>query len=289
MKILVTGGNGQLGSSLKRRSGNFPQLDLYFTDIEDLDITSPEQVKNIVYGNEFTHLINCAAFTAVDKAEKEPEKARLINVTAVKNLADISHKQNIKLIHISTDYVFGGSQNRPYTESDVPNPKNMYGSTKFEGERAALENCNQSVVIRTSWLYSEYGSNFLKTILRLKDDRTQVKVVCDQIGTPTYAGDLAEAILNVVAGDKPFLKPEIYHYSNEGVASWYDFAEEIIALTGSECEILPITTDQYPLPAYRPFYSVLLKAKFKHDFGLPIPHWKKSLKKCLTNISTNAY
>jgi dTDP-4-dehydrorhamnose reductase len=289
MKILVTGGKGQLGSSLKRLSGSFPELNFFFTDIEDFDITNLVEVKNILHRTEFTHLINCAAYTAVDKAETEPEKARLINVTAVKNLAEISQKHNIKLIHISTDYVFDGNQSRPYTESDIANPKNTYGITKFEGEKAALENCGQSIVIRTSWLYSEYGSNFVKTILKLKEDRTQIKVVCDQIGTPTYAGDLAEAILNIIAGKKSFLKPEIYHYSNEGVASWYDFADEIITLTSSKCEILPITTEQYPLPAYRPFYSLLLKTKIKYDFGLSIPHWKKSLKKCLTNMSAQAY
>lgn len=289
MKILVTGGNGQLGSSLKRFAGNFPNLSFYFTDIEDFDITSPVQVKNVLQKTRFSHIINCAAYTAVDKAEKEPEKARLINVNAVNNLAEISQKHKIKLIHISTDYVFDGSQNRPYTESDIANPKNMYGLTKFEGEKAALENCDQSIVIRTSWLYSEYGSNFLKTILQLKEDRPQIKVVCDQIGTPTYAGDLAEAILNIIAGKRSFLKPEIYHYSNEGVASWYDFADEIIRLTGSDCEILPITTEQYPLPASRPYYSLLSKTKIKDDFGLSIPHWKKSLKRCLTNIASTTY
>jgi dTDP-4-dehydrorhamnose reductase len=284
MKILVTGGNGQLGSSLQKISRNYPGLDCTFTDIDELNLTDHNEVAKFLHGKGYDWLINCAAYTSVDQAEDEPEKARSINVTAVEHLAKLAHKNRISLVHVSTDYVFDGKHDRPYTESDIPNPINTYGLTKYESEKAAADHCKHVIILRTSWLYSEYGNNFLHTILKLSEVRRQIKVVSDQVSTPTYAGDLAEIILKIVSGNKPLLIPEIYHYSNEGVASWYDFAEEIISLSGKDCEIVPITTEEYPLRASRPSYSVLSKDKITNDLGLSIPHWRESLKKCIGNL-----
>jgi dTDP-4-dehydrorhamnose reductase len=284
MKILVTGGKGQLGLSIKKISADYPGMDFCFTDTVELDITNPDKLEKFITVNDFTHIINCAAYNEVDKAETEEEQARLINFTGVKHLAEISHKHKLNFIHISTDYVFDGKNYRPYTEIDPPNPVNFYGLTKFEGEQAAMNHCKNTIIIRTSWLFSEFGKNFLKTILRISSERSQIKVVSDQIGTPTYAGDLAQAILIIIQQKRPVREPQIYHYSGEGVASWYDFAHDIISLTGNGCEILPVSTEEYPLPAARPFYSVLSKSKIKHEFGLSIPYWKISLQKSLDRL-----
>jgi len=286
MKILVTGGYGQLGLSIKKLSANYPDWDWLFTDYDELDITKKNLVEKFIGGNDFTHLINCAAFNEVDMAEKDVKRARLINQTGVKYLAQISSKHKLSFIHISTDYVFDGNHFRPYREYDFPNPTNIYGLTKLEGEMAAMDNCRNTIIIRTSWLYSEFGKNFLKTMLRLSSERSQINVISDQIGTPTYAGDLAQTILMIIEQKRSVPEPQIYHYSNEGVASWYDFAYEIISLTGKACEIMPVPTEEYPLPASRPFYSVLSKIKIKNDFGVTIPNWRNSLHKCLDQLQS---
>ncbi|MDX9881842.1 MAG: dTDP-4-dehydrorhamnose reductase [Prolixibacteraceae bacterium] len=279
-KLLITGANGQLGSEIKKVSGQFPELEFLFTDVAELDITNPEKVAAFFSENKPAFLINCAAYTAVDKAEADEETARLINATAVSILAEQSAKVNCRMIHISTDYVFDGKASQPYTEDAPVNPQSAYGRTKLEGEQLCMKNNPQSIIIRTAWLYSAFGNNFVKTMLRLGRERDELRIVADQIGNPTNAADLAHAILtiisSVVAGQKPF-ETGIYHYSNEGIASWYDFTVAIIKHAGLSCKVIPITTDEYPLPAPRPAYSVMDKSKIKRIFGIEIPHWKESL------------
>ena len=283
--VLVTGADGQLGRELrelvakKRDTPNF-----FFTDRKRLDITDKAAVESFCSENRISHIINCAAYTAVDKAEEDAENADLINHIAVKNMAEIAKKEGIGLIHISTDYVFDGKNHKPYTEEDIPNPTGVYGKTKLAGEEAiqTIAPAN-SIIIRTSWVYSSFGNNFVKTMLRLGKERDKLGVIFDQIGTPTYAADLAEAILEILPKiDNP--KPEIYHYSNEGAISWYDFAKEIMKMAKLSCQIDPIETWQYPTPAKRPHYSLLNKAKIKKDFALSIPYWKDSLSLCLTKL-----
>lgn len=281
--ILVTGANGQLGSELKHLS-QFHPFHFVFTDIEELDITSMEEMEAFFSSQKFDWVINCAAYTAVDKAEEEKELADLVNHKAAGNLAAVSSRFKAKLIHISTDFVFDGNSFTPYTEKDKPHPLSVYGKTKWEGEKAVLKRCPQAVIIRTSWLYSSYGNNFVKTIMEAAKKRESLNVVFDQIGTPTYARDLAQAVLSIIRF-RDFV-PGIYHYSNEGVASWYDFAKAIMEIAGMECRIEPIETHQYPTPARRPACSVLNKAKIKKTYRIEIPYWRDSLKKCLRkNIS----
>jgi dTDP-4-dehydrorhamnose reductase len=283
--ILVTGGNGQLGSELKEIVPNYQDYNFLFTDVKALDITNHTTVAAFIMSNNITVIINCAAYTAVDKAESEPELSDAINHLAVANFAQIAKDNNIKLVHISTDYVFDGANHKPYVEKDTPNPKSVYGKTKLAGERAMQTiNPENSIIIRTSWVYSSYGNNFVKTMLRLGKERDELNVVADQIGTPTYAGDLAQAILTLL----PQINNEtvqLFHYSNEGVCSWYDFAKAIFEIKGLPIKVNPIETSQYPTPAKRPFYSVLNKTNIKENFQMEIPYWKTSLDKCKIIIS----
>jgi len=281
--ILVTGANGQVGSEIRELSLE-NEHKFFFTDSQDLDICDKERTENFCKENCVDIIINCAAYTAVDKAESESESADSVNHLAVKYLAEISKKQNIKLIHISTDYVFDGRNFRPYVETDVSNPQGVYGKTKLDGENAMLKiNPENSMIIRTSWVYSSYGTNFVKTMLRLGKERDELGVIFDQVGTPTYAGDLAETILAIL----PQLNNknvELYHYSNEGVCSWYDFAKAIFELSEIGCDVNSIETKEYPTPAKRPHYSLLNKAKIKREYNITISYWRDSLKKCLMNM-----
>lgn len=286
--ILVTGANGQLGSEIKSIVNSSLNLrynaKFYFTGKEELDITSKDLLRQFIDENSIETIINCAAYTAVDKAEVNKDLADLINHKAVGYLAELSKEKDIKLLHISTDYIFDGKNYKPYMEEDDANPQSIYGQTKLDGEKAILRyNLQNSIIIRTSWVYSSYGTNFVKTILRLADERDKLDVVFDQIGSPTYARDLAKIILEIVP-EINNEKTEIYNYSNEGILSWYDFTKEVIRMAKLECTISPIETKDYPTPAIRPHYSVLNKSKIKNDFNLTIPYWKDSLDNCLKDL-----
>jgi len=279
-RILITGSKGQLGRELQALSKNYDYT-YFFTDREILDISDDVALRDYIQTHQIDTIINCAAYTAVDKAETEQELANTINHLAVKTLAQIAKEQNIKLVHISTDYVFDGKNFKPYKEEDSTDPQGVYGKTKCEGEKAlqAINPAN-SIIIRTSWVYSSFGANFVKTMLRLGKEKESLGVIFDQVGTPTYARDLAKTILDIV----PKINTEhvaIYHYSNEGVLSWYDFAKEIMRMAKLSCTINPIETKEYPTPAARPHYSLLNKSKIKRDFGIIIPYWKDSLDVCL--------
>ncbi len=281
--ILVTGSNGQVGSEIRELSTNYPYK-FYFTDKKELDISNIGDVRKYIIENNIYTIINCAAYTAVDKAEDEKELANKINHLAVKNLAMLSNEFGIKLVHISTDYVFDGTNCKPYTEDDTVSPQSIYGQTKLDGEKAILEyNLKNSIIIRTSWVYSSYGANFVKTMLRLGKEKESLGVIFDQVGPPTYAKDLAKTILDIlpqINNDKV----AIYNYSNEGVLSWYDFAKEIMKMAKLNCKINPIETYQYPTPAKRPHFSVLNKSKIKKEFNLEIPYWKDGLDDCLKRL-----
>ena len=280
VKILITGANGQLGSEIREISGTFPEMEFAFTDVDELDITDPWKVADYLTKNKPQFLVNCAAYTAVDKAETDIETATLLNATAVGIMAEQSADIGCKIIHISTDYVFNGRGPRPYKEDDRVDPRSVYGSTKLEGEVLCQQNNPESMIIRTSWLYSAFGNNFVKTMVRLGGEKTEIGVIADQIGSPTNAADLAHAILtiisSVISGEKTFV-PGIYHYSNEGVASWYDFTKAIFDIAKIDCLVKPIATEDYPSPVQRPAYSVMNKSKIKLNFGLQIPHWRDSL------------
>ena len=282
--ILVTGGKGQLGLSLRYISKEFPDYSFDFMDIEEMDITDKESISNILKAKDYFAVINCAAFTAVDLAEGKKEMAYLINVYGVRNLVEAANETNTHLIHISTDYVFGGNGNTPFKPYDEPNPNSVYGKTKLEGEKEITQVSKSGfIIIRTSWLYSEEGNNFLKTMINIGQTKDSVSVIYDQVGTPTYAGDLARAI--ILCLDKINNNSrEIFHFSNEGVCSWYDFAKEIMEEMSLQCKVLPILTSQYPTPAKRPYYSVLNKDDIKNYLSIEIPHWKDSLKTCIKNI-----
>ena len=280
--ILVTGGKGQLGSELRDLALNHPNYNFFFTDRSQLDITNHAAVDAFITKNEIDTLINCAAYTAVDKAESEPDLANAINHLAVKNMAEVAKAQQIKLVHISTDYVFDGRSHKPYVETDATNPQSVYGQTKLDGELAIQAvNPANSIIIRTSWVYSKFGDNFVKTMLRLAETRNELSVVADQIGSPTNAADLAKAILTVLPQIENNF-PEIYHYSNEGVCSWHDFAKAIFEIKELSIRVNPIESSQYPTAAKRPFFSVLSKQKIKNTFKLHIPNWKYSLTYSLT-------
>ncbi len=285
-KILVTGGNGQLGLELKDITSKFPEYEFIFTDIDELDITNKQQVELFFQNNTPDFCINCAAYTAVDKAEDEPEKAELINVYSSELLAKNCSKYNTSLIHISTDYVFDGTNYQPYTEKDIPNPNSVYGNTKLQGEQRVMKYATKALIIRTSWLYSANGKNFVKTMLRLGRQRDELGVVVDQVGTPTYAGDLAMAIMNIISRNSIQKGSNIYHYSNEGVISWYDFAQAIFRNSGISCNVNAIESSAFPAKANRPFYSVLNKSKIKTDFNLSIPYWLDSLIKVLKQLKS---
>jgi len=286
--ILVTGSNGQLGKSLQIEAKAHLQCSIVFADREVLDLSKTESIGAYFKQNKFDVIINCAAHTAVDKAESEPELADAINHLAVKQLVKNAKQQHAKLIHISTDYVFNGQQHRPYIEQDEVNPQGVYGETKLAGEQALLQSMTEdALIIRTSWVYSEFGNNFVKTMLKLGTDRDSLGIIYDQVGTPTYAGDLAKAIMHIV-GHESFTKSafasQIFHYSNEGVCSWYDFAKAIFEHEIIECDVSAIETKDYPTPAKRPHYSVLNKSKIKQTFQTAVPYWKDSLMACLQKL-----
>jgi len=280
MNVLITGANGQLGSEIRNLVSAFPDFTFHFTDVAELDITNISEIRKLVTDLQIKAIINCAAYTAVDKAETEKNLAFAINSEAVKNLALVAKEFNAVLVHISTDYVFNGEKNTPYNEQDSTNPTGAYGESKLAGENAMLEINPKGIIIRTSWLYSSFGNNFVKTMLRLGKQRTELGVVYDQIGTPTYAADLAKAILDILPqiGEK---QTEIFHYSNEGVCSWYDFANEIFRLSQTTIKLNAIESAEFPTPTKRPAYSVLNKHKIKTCFGIQIPHWTESLSDCL--------
>lgn len=283
-KILVTGTGGQLGNELRVRQEQSGDI-FVFADRDAFDMADVSAIEAYFEKNRFDVIVNCAAYTAVDRAESDETAADAVNHLAVKALAGIAKKQGISLVHISTDYVFDGKSFRPYVEEDVTDPQGIYGKTKRDGEKAMLEiNPANSIIIRTSWVYSAYGANFVKTMLRLGAEREELGVIFDQVGTPTYAGDLAEAILRII----PQLSSEgvdICHYSNEGVCSWYDFAKAIFELSNIQCRVNAIETKAYPTPASRPHYSLLNKSKIKSKYMIEIPYWRDSLKACLKIIS----
>jgi len=282
--ILVTGSNGQLGSEIKELSATYHDNTFTFTDRTTLDITDYEAIMMVVEKENIDTIINCAAYTAVDKAESDEESADKINHIAVKNLAQIAKEKRLKLIHISTDYVFDGKHYKPYEEDHETNPNGVYGKTKLAGEKAIQEVApKETIMIRTSWVYSAYGNNFVKTMLSLGKTKEKLTVINDQVGTPTYARNLAKAILDIIPQINND-KPEIYHYSNEGVISWYDFAKEIMKMAKLKCEIAPIATKDYPTPATRPHFSLLNKEKIKEDFSVEVPFWKDSLYDCLVKM-----
>jgi dTDP-4-dehydrorhamnose reductase len=281
--ILITGANGQLGNELRIVSKNYYGYDFIFTDIDTLNITNYGDTLEFIKKTGPDWIINCAAYNLVDKAETEPDQAMLINGTAVKNITEVIRGTGCRFIHVSTDYVYDGKSNVPYNENIPPDPLTAYGRSKLAGEKYALLH-QGSMIIRTAWLYSSFGNNFVKTILRNAAEKESLKVVFDQTGTPTYAADLAEAIMNIVSGvirNQVALNSGIYNYSNEGVCSWYDFASEIIKEAGLSCKVYPVMSEEFKQVAKRPSYSVLDKSKIKENYGLSIPHWRTSLLKCM--------
>ncbi len=284
--ILITGANGQLGSEFREIAEIQSLHTFFFTDVDDLDITDFIAVNKYIIENNIDIIVNCAAYTAVDKAEEEVEIAENINVLGPEILAKSANINSCKLVHISTDYVFDGSKNMPYTEDDIEKPIGVYGATKYKGEQAVIAINAEAVVIRTSWLYSSFGNNFVKTMLKFGKERESVNVICDQVGTPTYAKDLAVAILKILdSGNKINRKRSVYHFSNQGVISWYDFAVNIMELAKLDCKVNAIETKDYPSKVVRPFYSVLNKANMIKDFNLEIPYWKESLKDCINKLN----
>ncbi len=284
-KIFVTGSKGQLGNEIQLLSKGFKDYEFVFHDIDTLDLTDFEKLEEFFRTQSPDMVINCAAYTAVDKAEEETELAYLLNAEVPEKLASFADTFNSYMIHISTDYVFDGRNYRPYKENDLPNPLSVYAKSKHAGEQKVLQYGNTAIV-RTSWLYSRFGNNFVKTMLRLGKERDTLHIVYDQTGTPTNAGDLASAILKLAeyVNQKEHVQG-IFHYSNEGVCSWYDLAKEIIEYAGYSCNVLPITTDKYPLPAIRPNYTVMDKSRIKNTLGISIPHWKDSLITCLKHLN----
>lgn len=278
--ILITGANGQLGKEMQVIATAYPNYHFIFVTKEELPIDNIEAVDSFFISNQINYCVNCAAYTAVDKAEIEPEQAMLINATAVGNLARVCKIYDAVFIHVSTDYVFDGTADTPYKEDHPVSPVNMYGATKLKGEQLALQNNTGTIIIRTSWVYSSFGNNFVKTMLRLMKDRAQLNVVSDQQGCPTYAADLAGAIMQIINSDQAKMYPGIYNYSNTGITNWSLFAGEIKDLSGSKCIVNPIPSSEFPTPAKRPSYSVMDTNKIQHTFNISIPFWKDSLKKC---------
>lgn len=282
MNVLITGASGQLGSEIRFLAKNYPKHNYFFENSKNLDITSKLQVEQYVSKNKIEAIINCAAYTAVDKAEEDITNAKKVNSEGVENLISLLGI-NRKMIHISTDYVFNGKSHTPYREIDKAEPLGVYGKTKRLGEEFILKSTTNSIVIRTSWLYSSFGNNFVKTMMRLGQDRNNLNVVADQIGSPTYAKDLAKICLELIDKDfKDYAK--VYHYANEGVTSWYDFAKTIMEVARISCKVHPINTEDYPTVAQRPKKSVLDISKIKQDFGIKIPYWKDSLKACIKKL-----
>ncbi len=285
-KVLVTGANGQLGSEIRELSSQYPQYDFTYVDVEQIDFTKGQEIENYVMNNPVDIIINCAAYTAVDKAEDDRDTAFLINAVALDYLADAAISCNALLVHISTDYVFDGSRNIPFTADEPTFPQSVYGETKDEGEKLLMYSDANVVIIRTSWLYSTYGHNFVKTIKKLGSERNELKVVFDQVGSPTYARDLAKAILEIIPhyNKNEAVRKEIYHYTNEGVCSWYDFAMHILRHEKIECKVKPVFSHEFPTRAPRPHFSVLDKAKIREEYNLQIPHWLDSLDEMLDKL-----
>ncbi len=288
--VLITGSNGQLGQELNalvsKEKDRWREKKFFFTDRNSLDITNKDMLAKFIEINAIDTIVNCAAYTAVDKAEEDVNSAYNVNHVAVKNMAEIAKQKNIKLIHVSTDYVFDGTSNTPLVEENICNPQGVYAKSKHAGEEEVIRiNPEGAIIIRTSWIYSTFGQNFVHTMLRLGKEREALSVVSDQVGTPTYARDLAAAILNILEHKAILSKQvEIFHYSNEGICSWYDFAKEIFDISNVNCIVSPISTEEYPTPAKRPLYSVLNKNKIINTYNLEIPYWKDSLKSCLKII-----
>lgn len=280
--VLVTGGGGQLATCIYASSKEIKNIKFIYLDFKQLDITKKEEIVSFFKNYEIDYCINCAAYTAVDKAEIETELAKNVNEKGAQYLAEICYDFKAILIHISTDFVFDGKSYAAYTEIHKANPLSVYGSTKLQGEIAIAKATEKHFIIRTSWLYSEYGNNFLKTMLRLGDEKDELSIVADQIGTPTYAGDLAKLILKIIMDNNTNFG--MYHYSNEGVASWYGFAQAIFNETQNKIKIIPIKTTEYPTPAKRPEFSVMDKSKIKKNLNIEIPYWRDSLKKCLFRL-----
>jgi dTDP-4-dehydrorhamnose reductase len=278
-KILVTGAGGQLGKELQAIASSFPQYDFIFPSKEELPVEDTEKVKSVCNKYHPQYLVNCAAYTAVDKAESQKELAFCVNAEAVGQLAAVCKENHTRFIHISTDYVFDGTGNTPYKEDAATNPQGVYGASKLEGEKLAMKMNPGSIIIRTSWVYSTYGKNFVKTMLKLMKEKEELNIVNDQIGSPTYAADLAAAICQVISSG--IWEPGIYHYSNNGIISWHDFANAIKELTGSSCKLNPIPTSQYPTSAKRPAYSALDTSKIRQTYNIPVKNWKESLETCL--------
>ena len=282
MNILITGCNGQLGNEMQLLEKEHPQHTFFNTDVQELDITNKPAVMRFVVDNAIDGIVNCAAYTAVDKAEENQQLCGLLNSLAPAFLAEAIEQRGGWLIQISTDYVFDGTNHRPYVETDPVCPNSTYGRTKLAGEQEAQRACRHTMIIRTAWLYSTFGSNFVKTMIRLGKEKPELGVIFDQIGTPTYARDLAVAIFAAIGQG---VKPGIYHFSNEGVTSWYDFTKAIHRLAGiTDCRVRPLHTAEYPTPATRPHYSVLDKTKIKQTYGLEIPHWEESLAECIAKL-----
>ena len=280
--ILITGANGQLGNEMRVLSAEHPEYTYFFTDVAELDICDEQAVLDFVKTNDIHVIVNCAAYTAVDKAEENVELCAKLNADAVGYLAKAAETNHVELIQISTDYVFDGTAHVPYKETEPTCPNSVYGSTKLAGEQNALTLCTRSMVIRTAWLYSTFGNNFVKTMIRLGKERNSLGVIFDQVGTPTYASDLARAIFVAI---RQGVVPGVYHFSNEGVCSWYDFTKAIHRLTGiTACKVNPLHTEEYPTPAKRPHYSVLDKTKIKNTYHIEIPYWMDSLQSCIAEL-----
>lgn len=279
--IIITGSKGQLGQAISEWSASYPNFRLIECDVDEVDITDAKQLNDFLLKHPADFLVNCAAYTAVDDAEDDVEMAMKVNAHAVNLIAEACNKYNIRLIHVSTDYVFDGTNHKPYLPTDATSPVSVYGRSKLDGEINLAYTAKNAIIIRTSWLYSHVGKNFVKTILKFAAERGKLKVVSDQVGTPTYAPDIAKAILEIIENYPDFSGVKTYHYSNEGVASWYDFAYAAVEFAGINCTIDAVNSDAFPTKAKRPFYSVLDKNSFKEDFDQSIPYWKESLKTCI--------
>ncbi len=287
-QVLVTGSNGQLGQAIRQSAEAHPAFHFHYTDIDELNIADKQAVTAFMQVHSIGYILNCAAYTDVNKAESDEATANRVNAEAVRVLGEVAAATGTKVIHVSTDYVFDGTHCLPYRETDATCPASAYGRTKLRGELLLQEACPEAVIIRTAWLYSEWGSNFVKTMLRLGSERDELRVVFDQVGTPTYAGDLAAAMLTVLESARSgHFVPGIYHYSNEGVCSWYDFTVKILSLAGLACRVVPIETTDYPTPAARPAFSVLNKAKIKKTYKVAVPHWEESLTTTINRLRSN--
>lgn len=284
--ILITGSHGQLGNEMQLAATRFPAFKFIYTDVEDLDICDKASLDVFVKVNAVNIIVNCAAYTAVDKAEDDVELCYKINAEAVRNIGEVARQNGLKVVHVSTDYVFDGTNYVPYTEDQPVCPATVYGKSKLAGEQALMETCEQAVILRTAWLYSSFGNNFVKTMIKLGAERDSLNVIFDQIGTPTYAADLADTILKMLSHET--FVPGIYHFSDEGVCSWYDFTKTIHRMAGITCDVRPIETKDFPARTPRPHYSVLNKAKIKSTYGIVIPHWEESLERCIGILMYNA-